>query len=111
MRMNRRHILINALKLFDLVLVVVSLLLAAFVFRIGMISIGSLLMFWAAVSTVAVATRLFLRSLLERLRLRGRNLRNILIVGTNCRALEFAQKIDARAELGYRIVGFVDQGW
>ena len=28
--MNRRHILINALKLFDLVLVVVSLLLAAF---------------------------------------------------------------------------------
>jgi exopolysaccharide biosynthesis polyprenyl glycosylphosphotransferase len=84
---------------------------AAFAFRIRMISPGFLLVFWPTANAVAVIQRLFLRSVLERIRLKGRNLRHMLIVGTNSRALEFASRVEASSELGYRIIGFVDQEW
>lgn len=35
----------------------------------------------------------------------------MLIVGTNHRAVDFAQRIKSRPELGYRIAGFVDSRW
>jgi exopolysaccharide biosynthesis polyprenyl glycosylphosphotransferase len=35
----------------------------------------------------------------------------MVIVGTNGRALEFARSLSSHPELGYRIVGFVDQAW
>jgi exopolysaccharide biosynthesis polyprenyl glycosylphosphotransferase len=35
----------------------------------------------------------------------------LLIVGTNSRALRFAQKIVAKPELGYRLIGFLDKEW
>jgi exopolysaccharide biosynthesis polyprenyl glycosylphosphotransferase len=84
---------------------------AALAFRIRMVSPSFLLVFWATATAVAVTQRLLLRSVLERIRLRGRNLRNMLIVGTNSRALDFASRIEGSPELGYRILGFVDQEW
>jgi exopolysaccharide biosynthesis polyprenyl glycosylphosphotransferase len=84
---------------------------AAFIFRIRMVSPSFLLVFWSIVTMVAIIQRLLQRLLLEKVRLRGRNLRNMLIVGTNSRALEFTKRIEARPELGYRIVGFVDEEW
>jgi exopolysaccharide biosynthesis polyprenyl glycosylphosphotransferase len=85
--------------------------IAARAFHIRMISPSFLLVLWATVTAVAVTHRLVLRFVLERIRLRGRNLRTMLIVGTNSRALEFARMIAASSELGYRIIGFVDQEW
>jgi len=41
----------------------------------------------------------------------GRNLRDVLVVGTNGRALSFVRKIISHPELGYRVIGFVDQEW
>jgi FlaA1/EpsC-like NDP-sugar epimerase len=58
-----------------------------------------------------MASRLTLRFFLEGIRRRGRNIRNVLIVGTNARAIKFAHKLASRAESGYRIVGFVDEPW
>jgi exopolysaccharide biosynthesis polyprenyl glycosylphosphotransferase len=84
---------------------------AALVFHIRMISPTFLLVFWAITSTAAVTTRLLLRSVLECSRLRGRNLRNMLIVGTNSRALAFARNIEAKPERGFQIIGFVDDEW
>jgi exopolysaccharide biosynthesis polyprenyl glycosylphosphotransferase len=84
---------------------------AARAFHIRMITPRFLLVFWVIVTTGAMIQRRLLRSGLEHIRLRGRNLRNMLIVGTNSRALEFAGKIQARPEFGYRILGFVDQDW
>jgi len=84
---------------------------AALAFHIRMISPSFLLVFWALATMATVTTRLLLRSFLARIRRRGRNLRNMLIVGTNSRALEFARMIEARPERGYRIKGFVDQEW
>ena len=49
-----------------------------------------------------------LRNFLSSVRRRGRNLRNLLIVGTNARAFAFARQIEARPELGYQLMGFAD---
>src|SRR5262249_38113968 len=55
--------------------------------------------------------RLLIRYCLEIVRLRGGNLRFILILGTNRRAIEFARRLERTPELGYRVLGFVDQEW
>ncbi len=83
----------------------------AIVFRIRMVTGTFICVFWASSSLATIASRVVLRSVLQRMRLHGRNLRNMLIVGTNRRAVEFAKKIEATPSLGYRIVGFADQEW
>jgi exopolysaccharide biosynthesis polyprenyl glycosylphosphotransferase len=87
------------------------LLVVAVAFRIHMVTGTFILVFWASSTLATMASRVVLRSLLERVRIHGRNLRNVLIVGTNPRAVEFARRIDATPGLGYRIVGFADQEW
>lgn len=88
-----------------------SMAAAAILFKISMIDPVFLLVFWAVTSALLVMSRLLLRNLLARIRTRNRNLRFILIVGTNSRAIAFAKKIESRPELGYRILGFADEDW
>lgn len=97
---------LKASSLGTLVIYVASLL-----FNIIMIKPMFLLIFWAASSSICILSRLVLRLMLERLRLRGRNLRYMLIVGTNARAVRFAKKLESKPELGYRLIGFVENGW
>lgn len=84
---------------------------ASLLFNIIMIKPMFLLIFWAASSSICILIRLVLRLMLERLRLRGRNLRFMLIVGTNQRAINFARKIESKKGLGYHVIGFVDDEW
>ena len=58
--------------------------------------------------TALASMRMLMRSTLWAVRRRGWNLRNILIVGLNSRSLVFAREITARRELGYVLLGFVD---
>jgi len=81
------------------------------IFHIEIITITFIAVFWISSSAFMIISRLIIRWGLSWFRRRGRNLRNILIVGTNSRALEFAQKIESKHKLGYRIVGFVDTPW
>jgi exopolysaccharide biosynthesis polyprenyl glycosylphosphotransferase len=81
------------------------------IFRIKMATPTFLLTFWGLSSLLMVASRLGLRWLLAQTRMHGRNLRDILIVGTNTRSVGFAKSLQSRPELGYRIIGFVDQEW
>ncbi|MEM9552912.1 MAG: sugar transferase [Acidobacteriota bacterium] len=67
--------------------------------------------FFIFATGTTVVARLLIRLLLERARLRGRNLRSVLVVGTNSRALAFAETISNRPDLGYYIDGFVDDEW
>jgi exopolysaccharide biosynthesis polyprenyl glycosylphosphotransferase len=83
----------------------------AVVFRIKMATPTFLLTFWVFSSLVMVLSRLILRWSLARTRKHGRNLRDMLIVGTNSRSVGFAKSIQSRPELGYRIIGFADQEW
>ena len=87
------------------------LLFSARVFHFWMVKPAFLLVFWLCCTFVMVSGRLGARALLLALRRRGKNTRFMLIVGTNARAIEFAREITGRPELGYRIVGFVDDDW
>jgi exopolysaccharide biosynthesis polyprenyl glycosylphosphotransferase len=85
--------------------------LAGFLLRLAMVTPLFVVGLWSISSATLVLSRLLARHLLSRVRVRGRNLREMLIAGTNPRAVLFAQKIVARPALGYHIVGFVDQEW
>jgi exopolysaccharide biosynthesis polyprenyl glycosylphosphotransferase len=87
------------------------ILVGAIVFQIHMITPLFLVVFWVGTTCTTVSSRLMLRVILAAVRKRGRNLRDVVIVGTNGRALELARRLVSRPELGYRIAGFVDQDW
>lgn len=109
-RMSRRSAEIaDTLKATTLATVILGV--GAVIFRIRMAPPAFLFMFWLLSSSLLVASRLVLRWLLAQTRLHGRNLRDILIVGTNARSVGFAKNLQSRPELGYRILGFADQGW
>jgi len=105
----RRHEAIDLLKATSLGAGFVCL--AAFIFRLEMITPLFAAAFWCISSATVVASRLVGRYALSQVRVRGRNLRQILIVGTNHRAVRFAQKVAATPALGYRVLGFVDRAW
>ena len=87
------------------------LILAAIIFSIQMANTLFIFTFWFTSSAITVLSRLLLRNVLEWIRLRGRNLRYMLIVGTNQRAIQFAKYIESQRGLGYQILGFVDEEW
>ena len=55
-----------------------------------------------------VTMRILLRLNLRRLRLHGHNIKTLLIVGGGPRARWFANEVRERSDLGYRMVGYVD---
>jgi exopolysaccharide biosynthesis polyprenyl glycosylphosphotransferase len=85
--------------------------IVALIFQIRMVTPTFLLLFWLMISCFLTASRLAMRFFLEAVRRRGRNLRHVLIVGTNSRAINFARKMQATPETGYRIIGFADETW
>jgi exopolysaccharide biosynthesis polyprenyl glycosylphosphotransferase len=83
----------------------------AHLFHIAMITPLFMLFFWGVSTSVTMCSRLLLRNIRERVRAHGRDLRHLLVVGTNARAVRFVQRILRSPELGYTLVGFVDDGW
>ncbi|MGH9683091.1 MAG: sugar transferase [Candidatus Acidiferrales bacterium] len=106
---SRGPVILDSLK--ATTLASICLMLVAMLFAKGLINTTFLLLFWVFTSVSVVSARLAMRHVLARLRLHGRNLRHILILGTNARAIEFARRIKSKPELGYRVVGFVDEQW
>jgi exopolysaccharide biosynthesis polyprenyl glycosylphosphotransferase len=92
-------------------LAAIFLLASARAFQLHVVSPRFVLLFWFLTTFIMVAGRVAARWLLLALRSRGRNTRFILIVGTNERAIEFVRQIAGHPELGYHIVGFVDDDW
>jgi hypothetical protein len=84
------------------------MLIALLVPGYGMDS-ASLALFFAFVGTGGAASRLLVRSVVIGARKSGYNFRNLLFVGINDHAMRVAKKIVSRPELGFRIVGFVDE--
>lgn len=58
-----------------------------------------------------VGFRLLLRNFLGLLRIKGHNLRHIIIVGTGKRAINYARNVMANPQMGYVVKGFVDSAW
>lgn len=106
---SRSSMVANAVKATTLTTLFCGLV--AIACQIKLITPSFLLSFWIAASLLVAGGRMLIRSGLEVVRVRGRNLRHILILGTNKRARDFARRLDATPELGYRVLGFVDTTW
>jgi len=104
-----RHEVLDALKATTLGAGAVCV--AGFLLRLDIVTPLFLAGFWLVSSCAIFSSRLVARHLLSCARVRSRNLREMVIVGTNPRAVEFARKIEAKPALGYGIRGFVDQPW
>jgi len=89
----------------------VSVYALAALFNVQLINKTFLLVFWASTCSISILGRVTIRYALKQFRIHGRNLRRILFVGTNSRAIQFAREIDSKPELGYIIIGFVDGNW
>jgi exopolysaccharide biosynthesis polyprenyl glycosylphosphotransferase len=83
----------------------------SYLFAIKMMGIEFLAIFWVASTVLLSIGRLTLRRIATHLRIHGRDLRYMLILGTNPRALGFARRISGNPEGGYRLLGFVDDDW
>jgi exopolysaccharide biosynthesis polyprenyl glycosylphosphotransferase len=67
--------------------------------------------FWVSLTAITVTGRLGVRLVLRQIRIKGKNLHNVVIVGSNDAAVQFARKIERSPWLGYRILAFVDEEW
>lgn len=65
--------------------------------------------FWLSSTGLTMSFRSVLRYALKKVRLYDRNLRFVLIVGTNKKAFDFARMIEEKKELGYRLLGYIDK--
>jgi exopolysaccharide biosynthesis polyprenyl glycosylphosphotransferase len=81
------------------------------VFSVQMITVRFLAIFWLVGAVLLSVGHLTLRLIAAQLRSKGRDLRHLLVLGTNPRALEFARRICANRGRGYRLLGFVDDDW
>jgi exopolysaccharide biosynthesis polyprenyl glycosylphosphotransferase len=87
------------------------LLLASEFFHLRTVTPRFAWVFWVTATSLLTVGRVVVRVFLRVLRAHGKNTRMILILGTNRRAIEFANRIQAQPELGYQIHGFVDDDW
>jgi exopolysaccharide biosynthesis polyprenyl glycosylphosphotransferase len=83
----------------------------ALVFGVLIITPEAIARFFVISTFCLILSHLLMRQALKSLRMHGRNLRNLVIIGTNERAVRFGDSVLARPEFGYRLVGFVDDIW
>lgn len=88
-----------------------AIAIVGFLLKVQIVNPAFIAVFWVFSAIVAGGGRVTLRTWLRHIRTQGKNAHNMLIVGTNRRALDFALKIQSQLELGYRIIGFSDDQW
>ncbi len=83
------------------------LLIAGVVFDFETLGLKSIAIFWCINNLLGLIARASIRLFLSLTRRFDSNSRNVVIVGTNSLAQDFATKISNNAELGYRIGGYI----
>ncbi len=85
--------------------------LCGLAFHIWVVNRIFLALFWTLTTMTVILSRMAIREMLAYARRHGRNMRNMLVIGTNARALQLVERIQRKPELGYRILGFADEEW
>jgi exopolysaccharide biosynthesis polyprenyl glycosylphosphotransferase len=80
-----------------------------FLFKLPDVSRLFLLLLFPTQAVLTIGSRAVLRRLLESSRLRGRNLRHVLVLGAGPRGQAFAAKLEGHRELGLTVAGFLDE--
>lgn len=83
------------------------LMVVCVLFSVRSFNLLNIVIFFVIITGIGIVSRLFLRVVLLSARRSGYNYRYLLVVGANDRAYQIAGRIDAKPELGYKIVGFV----
>ncbi len=86
----------------------VALAALAQVFAIKGVTQELLLGFWLLATVCLFAGRLVKRLILREVRLHGRNLRHVIIVGAGDRGQHLAKILNNHPELGFNLLGFID---
>ncbi|MBN2187993.1 MAG: sugar transferase [Chitinispirillaceae bacterium] len=112
---NSRRLSSLGRELVDILLGVVfcsaALFAINFLFPMSLFTNRFVVIFGAVLFATLAASRVVMRFTLRYLRRRGSNLRHVLIVGTNSSAVELAEKIAEKPEMGWNFAGFVDDRW
>lgn len=87
------------------------LLVLSVICHIRLVTPLFMVVFCLMTTTLAILSRLVFRFISRKSWASGTNLHNAVIVGTNPRAVKFARNLEQSPELGYRVMGFVDQKW
>ncbi|MDY7032820.1 MAG: sugar transferase [Thermodesulfobacteriota bacterium] len=103
---HRIHECMDVLKATSLGTCLITLFMS--LFYMNFLNGSFIFHFWISATFLTIAARMTMRLILIVVRNRGRNLRFMVIVGTNQRVLDFAKKVKTRKDLGYELVGFVD---
>jgi exopolysaccharide biosynthesis polyprenyl glycosylphosphotransferase len=92
---------------------VCALILLTFsvVLRFRMVNAEFIAIFWICSTVLVAGTRLATRTWLRHYRSGGHNFRNLLIVGANSRAIQFAKNVPRHPEWACRVTGFADDDW
>lgn len=85
-----------------------AVIVIAVLFDFQSLSPQAVVVFWATSLIISVLTRVALYTLLATFRKSGQNQRHLLVVGINNDSISLAKRILNSPELGYKIVGFVD---
>lgn len=88
-----------------------ALLVMSVIFKISIVTPIFLVIFWSITTSLTILSRAAVKFIMSKLWLKGISLQNAVIVGSNSRAVKFAKNLETNPELGYRVVGFVDQEW
>ncbi len=89
----------------------IVLIVLAFLLKVNNLTRGFIMIFWILNILLINTSHLLLRYVLTNLRVHGKNLRNMILVGTNPRALKLAKQISSKKEIGIKIIGFADDNW
>jgi len=82
-----------------------AVLIALYFFKLDDFSRTVVAVFVPTLALSTIAVRIALRAALSALRDRGRNARNVLVLGTAAGAQWFADRLEMHSELGLRVIG------
>ncbi len=85
-----------------------GLIIAAVIFDFETLTLNGVVVFWGVSMFVGVLSRIVIRQLLFSIRKSGRSQRHILVVGVNENSIGLAKRLLASPELGYKLVGFIE---
>ena len=88
-----------------------ALYIAAILFNIIMVTPMFLTIFWILGTIMTILGRNLLRMILARTGGMGINLNKLLMIGTNKRAINFAQRLISNKQQNYELLGFADTRW
>jgi exopolysaccharide biosynthesis polyprenyl glycosylphosphotransferase len=92
-------------------LAAVVLYVVGHAFHFHVFALRFVALFWFSTALTMMSGRFMAHGILLALRRRGGNTRHVLIVGTNQRAIDFAERLTENPQFGFHVVGFVDDDW